>query len=382
MNAGDELSLPSSHGCQNWVKFNIFAPCFYESQNVKMETEELNQREKAILRSIVQQFILTATPVGSRNITKKYDIGFSPATVRNIMSDLEDSGFINHPHTSAGRVPTDKGYRFYVDSLMDIEKLNTKEKGLIEDGLSSITIEADDLVKITSRLLSSITKQIACVTYPNLESGILEKIQIISLTSTKILAVISIRSGMVKTITMELDTEMRESQLESVQSILNERLAGLSLEEIRNTFKERFKDADDDQKPIIRLFVDSVDKLFKDDTKSDRLIVTGAKNIIQQPEFEHPENFQSIIELIEDKDVIIHIMEKSSESNKEEVYISIGSENVEKKLKEYSFVSKEYKFGESSGTLGIIGPKRMEYSRIVAIVDYLAKVLSEQLKSR
>lgn len=347
-----------------------------------METEELNQREKAILRSIVQQFILTATPVGSRNITKKYDIGFSPATVRNIMSDLEDSGFINHPHTSAGRVPTDKGYRFYVDSLMDIERLNTKEKGLIEDGLSSGTIEADELVKITSRLLSSITKQIACVTYPNLESGILEKIQIISLTSTKILAVISIRSGLVKTITMELDTEMRESQLESVQLILNEKLAGLSLEEIRKTFKERFQDADEDQKPIIRLFVDSIDKLFKDDTKSDRLIVTGAKNIIQQPEFEHPENFQSIIELIEDKDVIIHIMEKSSESKKEEVYISIGSENLEKKLKEYSFVSKEYKFGESSGTLGIIGPKRMEYSRIVAIVDYLAKVLSEHLKSR
>jgi len=347
-----------------------------------METEELNQREKAILRSIVQQFILTATPVGSKNITKKYDIGFSPATVRNIMSDLEDSGFINHPHTSAGRVPTDKGYRFYVDSLMDIEKLNTKEKGLIEDGFSSITIEADELVKITSRLLSSITRQIACVTYPNLESGILEKIQIISLTSTKILAVISIRSGLVKTITMELDTEMRESQLESVQSILNEKLAGLSLEEIRKTFKERLQDADEEQKPIIRLFVDSVDKLFKDDTKSDRLIVTGAKNIIQQPEFEHPENFQSIIELIEDKDVIIHIMEKSSESNKEEVYISIGSENVEKKLKEYSFVSKEYKFGESGGTLGIIGPKRMEYSRIVAIVDYLAKVLSEHLKSR
>jgi len=97
-----------------------------------METEELNQREKAILRSIVQQFILTATPVGSRNITKKYDIGFSPATVRNIMSDLEDSGFINHPHTSAGRVPTDKGYRYYVDSLMDVDKLNSKEKDLIK----------------------------------------------------------------------------------------------------------------------------------------------------------------------------------------------------------------------------------------------------------
>ena len=347
-----------------------------------MEPEELNQREKAILRSIVQQFILTATPVGSRNITKKYDIGFSPATVRNVMSDLEDSGFINHPHTSAGRVPTDKGYRYYVDSLMDIDKLNTKEKGLIESGLRSIIDEEDELVKVTSRLLSSITRQIACVTYPNLESGILEKIQIISLTSTRILAVISIKSGLVKTITLELETELKESQLESVQSLLNEKLSGLSLEEIRNTFKERFSDANEDQKPIIRLFVDSIDKLFKDDFKSERMIVTGAKNIIQQPEFENPENFQSIIELIEDKDVIIHIMEKSSELKKEEVYISIGSENIEKKLKEYSFVSKEYKFGETSGTLGIIGPKRMEYSRIIAIVDYLARVLSEQIKSR
>jgi heat-inducible transcriptional repressor len=347
-----------------------------------METEELNQREKAILRSIVQQFILTATPVGSRNITKKYDIGFSPATVRNIMADLEDSGFINHPHTSAGRVPTDKGYRFYVDSLMDIDKLNTKEKGLIENSLSSIVDETDELVKVTSKLLSSITKQIACVSYPNLESGILEKIQIISLTSTKILAVISIKSGLVKTITMELDSELKESQLGSVQSILNEKLAGLSLQEIRKTFKERFKDADEDQKPIIRLFLDSVDKLFKDDIKSDRLVLTGAKNIIGQPEFENPENFQSIVELIEDKDVIIHIMEKSSESKNEAVYISIGSENIEKKLQEYSFVSKEYKFGEAGGTLGIIGPKRMEYSRIIAIVDYLAKILTEHLKSR
>jgi heat-inducible transcriptional repressor len=347
-----------------------------------MDKEELNQREKAILRSIVQQFILTATPVGSRNITKKYDIGYSPATVRNIMSDLEDSGYINHPHTSAGRVPTDKGYRYYVDSLMDIEKLNPKEKGLIDRSLNILLDETDELVKITSKLLSSITKQIACVTYPNLESGTLEKIQIISLTSTRILVVISIKSGLVKTITMELDSEIKEAQIESVQTLLNERLSGLSFSEIRNTFKERFLDVEENQKPIIRLFVDSVEKLFKDDITSERLIVTGAKNIIQQPEFENPESFQSIIELIEDKDVIIHIMEKSSEAKRQEVYISIGSESLEKKLQEYSFVSKEYNFGQIKGTLGIIGPKRMEYSKIVAIVDYLATFLTEQFKSR
>jgi heat-inducible transcriptional repressor len=346
-----------------------------------MDEEKLNEREKTILRSVVHQFILTATPVGSRNITKKYDIGFSPATVRNVMADLEECGYINHPHTSAGRIPTDKGYRYYVDSLMGIEKLPTKDRGLIDESLNVDVDETDNLIKITSKLLSSITKQLACVTYPNLESGILDKIQIVSLTSSRILIVITIKSGLVKTITMELSTEIKDSQRVSVQTLLNERLAGLTLAEIRSSFKERFKDVGNDQRPIIRLFVDSVDKLFKDDVKSDRLIVTGAKNIINQPEFENPENFQSIVELIEDKDVIVHIMENSSVAGKDEVFVSIGSEHEQKKLKEYSFVSKEYQIGETFGTLGIIGPKRMAYSKIVAIVDYLAKVLSDYLKS-
>lgn len=347
-----------------------------------METELLNEREKTILRSIVQQFILTATPVGSRYITKKYDIGFSPATVRNIMSDLEESGFINHPHTSAGRIPTDKGYRYYVDTLMNVQQLTQKDIGLIDESLNVEIDEAEELVRITSKLLSSITKQLACVTYPNLDSGILEKIQIVSLTSSRILVVISIKSGQVRTISLELASEIKESQLESVQELLNNRLAGLSLLEIRKTFKKRFQDVQDDQKTIIRLFVDSVEKLFKDDIRPDKLILTGAKNFIRQPEFENPENFQSIIELIEDKDVLIHIMEKSTEARKDDVYIAIGSEHDEKKLREYSYVSKEYSFGETHGTLGIIGPKRMEYSKIVAIVDYLAKVLSDSLRTR
>jgi heat-inducible transcriptional repressor len=344
-----------------------------------MSNEELNEREKNILRFIIQQFILTANPVGSRNITKRYDIGFSPATVRNIMSDLEDSGFINHPHTSAGRIPTDKGYRFYVDSLMDVQKLRTAEMGLINKSLETNLTETDELLKIASNLLSSITHQIACVTYPKLESGIFEKIQIIQLTSTRILVVITIKSGLVKTITLELNSDLKISQIDPVQQLLNERLSGLSLKEIRGTFKERFKDIEEDQHPIIRLFVDSVDKIFKDDTRGERALITGAKNVIRQPEFENPESFQSVIELIEDKDIIIHILEKSGDDK--QIYISIGSENDNEKLNEYSFISKKYQLGEISGTLGIVGPKRMEYSKVIAIVDYIAKMISEILKN-
>lgn len=341
--------------------------------------DKLNDREKNVLRYIIQQFILTASPVGSRNIAKKYDIGVSPATVRNIMSDLEESGFINHPHTSAGRIPTDKGYRFYVDSLMNIQKLRNREKELIEKSFVNDKPDTDEMVKLAGKLLSSITRQLACVSYPNLDSGIFEKLQIVSISSTRIMVVISIKSGLVKTITLEMDSEIKESQLESVQILLNERLSGLTFREIRDTFSDRFQDVDENQKPVIRLFIDSVDKIFKDEIKSDRVIVTGAKNIIHHPEFENPENFQSVIEMIEDKDIIIHIMEKSGENATDDIYISIGSENKEKKLQDYSFISKEYRFGETQGTLGIIGPKRMEYSKIVAIVDYMAKMLSEYL---
>lgn len=345
-----------------------------------MLNEELNEREKNILRYIIQQFILTAAPVGSRNITKRYDIGVSPATVRNIMADLEDSGYIDHPHTSAGRIPTDKGYRFYVDTLMDIQHLRNPERGMINKSFETYS-EHDELLKLTSNLLSRITHQLACVTYPKLDSGVLEKIQIVSLTSTRILVVISIKSGLVKTITLEITSEIKSSQISSVQSLLNERLSGLTFFEIRSTFKERFKDVVDEQKPMIRLFVDSLDKIFKDVRQTDNIFITGAKNVLRQPEFENPERFQSVIELIEDKDIIIHILDKTTESQQGQVFISIGSENQDQKLNEYSFVTKEYKLGDVSGTLGIIGPKRMEYSKVVATVDYIAKMLTEVLRS-
>ncbi|HKB87231.1 MAG TPA: heat-inducible transcriptional repressor HrcA [Ignavibacteriaceae bacterium] len=346
-----------------------------------MRQEELSDREKLILRSIIQQFILTASPVGSRNITKKYDIGFSPATVRNIMSDLEEFGFIDHPHTSAGRIPTDKGYRFYVDSLMEIQKIKNSEKGIINKEFKIEQIETDEILRLTTAILSNITKQLACVTYPRLDSGIMSKLQIVSLSSSRILIVISIKGGLVKTITMEINSVIEPAQIESVQSLLNERLCGLTFREIRSSFSERFRDVEEGQRPVIRLFVDSVDKIFKDINSKDNVYLTGASNIIKQPEFEDPEKFPGIVELIENKDIIIHILDKGTDSASDQVFISIGSENQDRKLEEYSFVSKEYTIGSTSGTLGIIGPKRMEYSKVVAIVDYMAKMLSEILKN-
>lgn len=339
--------------------------------------DDLSERERNILRSIIQQFILTATPVGSRNIAKRYNIGFSPATIRNIMSDLEDSGFIDHPHTSAGRIPTDKGYRLYVDELMEVKALSDIEKSFIKTQLDKHIAETDDLLKVTSGILSNITSHLAYVTYPKLSSGVLERIQIMSLSSTRILIVISVQSGLVKTITLEMSSEILPSQVESVQSLLNERLAGLTFLEIKNTCSERLRDVEGIEKPIVRFFLDSVDKIFMDFTQPDKMVITGAKNLFKHPEFEDPEKFQGVIELIEDKDIIIHILDKVGESSRRDIGISIGSENEIIKLKEYSFVSKEYSAGNVRGSVGIVGPKRMEYSKIVSIVDYISELLNQ-----
>ncbi|MFA4924267.1 MAG: heat-inducible transcriptional repressor HrcA [Ignavibacteriaceae bacterium] len=344
--------------------------------------EVLNEREKNILHYIIQQFILTASPVGSKNITKKYHIGLSPATVRSIMADLEEEGFINHPHTSAGRMPTDKGYRFYVDSLMELKHLNRIDQRIIKQTFEQQISDAEELLSLTSKLLSNITNQIACVLSPSLEAGILEKVQLVIISSTRLLVVISIKSGLVKTITLEYNTEFDEKEIQSVQRLLNERLSGLRLSEIRATFYERFQDIDQKEKPVITLFLDAVDKIFTDPKKDEKLFLTGTKNIIKQPEFETASRIQSVIELIEEKEVIVHILEQSSESKKGEVSVSIGREILNMKMEEYSVIKKEYKFGENTGTLGIVGPKRMEYAKIIAIVDYVSNILTGYFTQR
>ena len=347
-----------------------------------MTNYELKDREKAILRFVIHQFILTANPVGSRNVSKKYDVGLSPASIRNIMADLEDLGFLDHPHTSAGRTPTDKGYRFYVDSLMDPPVLDTGIKKIIDNNFGTGTIETEEILKLTSGILSDLTNQLAMVTYPKFEQAVLDKIQIVQLSSTRILVVVTVSSGLIRTITLEIDAEIEEKQIAFVQQFLNERLAGLKFSEIKKSFQDRIKDFDkENYRPIIRVFLDSVDRIFMD-SSSEKTIISGAKNILKQPEFGDIEQFQSVIELIENKDIIIHILDKNLEQNEKDVLITIGEENKDEKLSEYSMITKEYKIGDLTGKLGIMGPKRMDYSRIVAAVVYIAEQLTQELKKQ
>lgn len=295
------------------------------------------------------------------------------------MSDLEESGFIGHPHTSAGRVPTDKGYRFYVDLLMNRDELDELARKTISSGLEKVKNEPEELLTTVSQLLSTITNQLACVVYPKLETGVLERIQLVKITSNRILAVITIKLGLVKTITLEVAGEIKDEQLLVVQSLLNERLAGLSLFEIRKTFRERMRDLPQQESEIYTVFFDSVDRIFSDSMQGDKLYISGTKHLIRQPEFETPDKIQNVVELIEDKDILLHVIEKSTEGSNDQVVVSIGKENELPRLDDYSLVTKEYLIGDVKGRLGIIGPKRMEYAKVVAMVDYISLVLADSL---
>ncbi len=341
------------------------------------KNKKLSEREQSILHHVVYNYIQTAIPVGSRYISKHFESSLSPASIRNVMADLEEIGFLSHPHTSAGRVPTDLGYRFYIDYLMEMQQLSDEEKLRIRQQLDQAN-DADEMLRETSKLLGKISHQLGIVTSPHLGSGIFEKIELIPITSSKLLVVISIRTGIVRTIMMEIGVEIRRDHLDEVGRLLNERLSGLTLLEIRDSFADRVRDVTGEHTGLIRLFIESVDQLFTDSKERDKVLIGGTKNIIDHPEFVDPKNFRSVIELIENEDIIVHLLEKHDELQKGFV-VTIGSENKDETAKEYSFITGTYDVEGVTGRVGIIGPTRMNYSKVIPLVDYVAQTIAKML---
>jgi len=340
--------------------------------------ENLNERERSVLRHVVYNYIVTAIPVGSRILSKRLEEAWSPATIRNVMADLEEVGYLSHPHTSAGRVPTDLGYRYYVDYLMEVDLLSKAEKQSIET-LVEQTYGQDDLLRETSKLLGKISKQLSIVTSPHLSSGVFEKLELIPLSTSRLLVIISIRSGLVKTVMLEVKAEIHRETLLKLNQLLNERLSGLTLQQIRDTFVQRLKDVQSEESGLVRLFIESVDLLFDDTKEREKVHISGTQNIIDQPEFIDPKNFRSVIELVENENVIVHLLEKHEATEKDFV-ITIGNENEDDKAKDYSMVTTTYSVEGVSGRLGIIGPKRMNYAKVVPLVDHVAKTIARMLR--
>ncbi len=337
-----------------------------------MRIEELTDRERRVFLSIVRSFIQTAEPVGSRYLSKHHHLDISPATIRNVMTDLEEKGLICQPHTSAGRIPTDVGYRQYVDSLMGAVKLTDAEKKSIVEQLTKFSEDIDLIIERASQVLSDISNQLGVVLAPRFASGRLDKIELVSLSKSKFLVVLSIKSGLIKTIIVEIDQEVSQSMLSATCQVLNERLHGLSIEELQRSIEERFRDIDIDNRLILDAIKEKADTLVNRESSFD-FHFSGMKNVFLHPEFETRDKMGRIIELMDRKDVLVRVL---SDRESDGVSIVIGAENTESLMKNCSLISATYHLEDAKGTLGVIGPTRMQYAKAIALVEFMAETLS------
>lgn len=336
-----------------------------------MALEELTDRERQVFTSIVQCFIETAEPVGSRYLSKKCNLNISPATIRNVMMDLEEKGLICQPYASAGRVPTNIGYRIFVDGLMKSTKLNLLERRSILTQLSDLSEDVDLIVEKASHVLSNISSQLGVVLAPRFSQGRLEKIDFVSVTNNKFLIVLSIKSGFVKTIIVEMEKEVPFRLLDEMKHVLNERLNGLTIAEIQKSFDQRFADLDDDRKTFLNVIKNKSEKLIAIDGPLDYHIA-GASKVIQQPEFASQNKMEIILDLFDRRDLLLKIIH---EQEGEGVSIVIGEENKEELMKNCSVITTTYHVDNAIGTIGIIGPTRMQYGKIIGLVQFMAETL-------
>lgn len=332
----------------------------------------LQQREQDILRSIVNLYILQANPVGSRRLSKYLEdkIKLSPATLRNVMSDLEEMQYIDHPHTSAGRIPTDKGYRFYVDSLKQIEHLTTSELDMFSK--LSEPDDSETALKDASKILTTMSRYLSVVRIPHVKNLIVQKIELIPISGTRVLVVIALDSNIVRHVTLEAEFNIKEKYIEKIRSYINEKVSGKPLQFIRENFEEMISEFDEKSTPLVRLFIDSVDNLFHSE-KTEKILTAGTTNLFDHPEFDDLRKVRSIVEFVEDKDMVVHLLDKASDI--ENTQVLIGSETGAELLEDYSIVLSKYKIGSAKGSIGLIGPKRMNYAKMIAMVEAVSKVL-------
>ncbi|MBN1542416.1 heat-inducible transcription repressor HrcA [candidate division KSB1 bacterium] len=340
-----------------------------------MALNELTERERLIFLSIVDSFIQTAEPVGSRYLAKKYGFKFSPSTIRNIMTDLEDKGLIGQPHTSAGRVPTTLGYRQYVDSLIGVARLDTSDKRVILNKLARFTRDIDGIVEKASEVLGGVSSLLGVALSPRFNCGKVEKIELVRLTDGTLLFVLRIQAGLVKTMFIEIDEEIPQDLLEATNQILNERLYGLSVAQLQNSLGEIFGDLDSRRRMVIDLIRRNSLRVFNSEPSRD-FHLSGARNVIVQPEFQSNERIEMMLELIERKDILVKVlMDRPSEG----VSIVIGEENEVELMKSCSLITTTFKYQDAVGTIGVIGPVRMKYDKVIALVKFMADALSHMI---
>jgi heat-inducible transcriptional repressor len=335
----------------------------------------LTERQLYILRVLIDDYIKHVEPVGSRTISKREDITYSPATIRNELADLEDLGFLEKTHTSSGRIPSEKGYRFYVDHLLPSLSVHPSETDRTELLSTEKVQEAEVLFDQSAKILSDLTNYTSVVLGPNALDMKLRHMQIIPLSSQMAVAIFVTNTGHVENRQIVLPNSIEPSDLEKLVNILNERLAGVRLvdlnsriqKELSSVFKKHVRDYQN-----MGVFLDQL-LLW---SKKEKLFYGGKTNMLSQPEFRDLDKVRPLLDFLETSD----LMEKLVSSTEKGVTVKIGTENEHEAMKNCSVINASYTMhGKHIGTISLIGPTRMEYKKVISLLDSLSKEMTNRL---
>ena len=343
---------------------------------------ELDERKIKILNSIIQTYLITGEPVGSRTISKYTDLNLSSATIRNEMSDLEDLGYIVQPYTSAGRIPSDKGYRFYVDNLM-------KEKIAEVDEMKDVLIEKadklDHLLKNVAKLLAVNTNYATMISAPQYKRNKLKFIQLSRVEENQLLVVVMLEGNLIKNRLIEVDERVSEDEVAKLNILINTFLQGLNLQEINMELIQRMKVQAEGYGQIIGHIIDAIAVVIQEEDDLE-IYTSGATNLLKYPELGDREKASELLYTMEEKKALSELIvdqEDSGEENKNPIQIYIGSESPVSTMKDCSIVTATYELEEGvQGTIGIIGPKRMDYKKVVGNLQTMMNQLDDIFKKK
>ena len=335
----------------------------------------MDERKFMILQAIIDDYIMTAVPVGSRTISRKEGVGFSPATIRNEMSDLEELGYLDQPHTSAGRIPSAKAYRLYVDHLLKVVALGEEEAMRIRSHMNLRAAQVEEVIRRAAQVLSDVTQYTAVAVTPQVETLRIKRVQLVPVTGNTALMIIVTNAGIIKDAVVSVPEGLLPDHLFRLSEMLSEQLCDLSLSQIRQRFAEMFRDLKENRKLLAGIL--SVLERQIENQNQGSVMVGGSANLLSYPEYADIEKAKSFLSVLESKEKLYPLLMRSSGM---EFTIRIGAENDLPELSDCSLVTATYRMnGDVGGTLGIIGPTRMNYGKVLSVLGYMGKAISDIL---
>ena len=337
--------------------------------------DNLDARKRKILQAIIEEYIETAEPVSSGNLVKNNDLRCSSATIRNEMADLEKSGFLEQPHTSSGRVPSEKGYRYYVDELLREDDLSRKEMELIKQRLETKVNALEDLTRIATTTLSEITHYTTIAIGPNVNKHTIIDIKFVLLGTRVLMAVILTDSGIIRESIIKFDEDISQDQVNDLTMIFKNKLVGKPLEKLEGPIEEYIMAEMKTGINIIRKIINEINKIVEE---SNRVYLEGTNKVVDMPEFKKVDIAKDFLNVLDAKDLVADVLNAGVASD---INVYIGSESDKEELKNFSIVTFNHILEDKDiGTIGIIGPKRMDYSKVISVMKYISKKINEDFK--